>query len=169
MDFSFLDTMTKEMRSLKNQMRKVGDELKQTYQMAQPLQFNHGNASDTSNCSYSVTKSQVCVEQSNRGKPRVYKESFMSRSGPGGVKEMKKVVCDEKGKREVCMGRALGEKAHVVRREEDQSGVIEEHEDLYNIDLDDISDLKQFHEAWERQKAKLPSYSDWTGKYLRND
>ncbi|KAL1465773.1 hypothetical protein WDU94_005315 [Cyamophila willieti] len=145
------------MAKMEKKMKKIEEAAKKALQLSKP----RDNAFDgDSGRSYSVAQSQVYVQTSTNGdKPRVYQESYMERSGPGGLKEMKKMVLDsEKGKK-CCVGRKLGEKAHVVQREEDPRGtLLEEHQDLYNLE-ENSDELRRFHDKWKKHKESLPAYS----------
>lgn len=58
------------------------------------------------------------------------------RRGPGGVKETKKAVSDSRsGVKKLAIGHHIGERAHIVEREQNlHTGDQEERQDYINLD-----------------------------------
>lgn len=67
---------------------------------------------------------------------KVYQASQTTRTGPGGVKEVQRTVSDSRtGVRKMAIGRHIGERGHVLEKEQNlQTGDTEEKEDFINID-----------------------------------
>jgi len=66
----------------------------------------------------------------------VYQASSSTRTAPGGVKETKKTVCDSRsGVKKIAIGHHIGERAHVLEREQNlHSGEREERQEFINLD-----------------------------------
>lgn len=90
------------------------------------------------------------------GRPQVYQATSSTRSAPGGIRETKKAVCDSRtGIKKMAIGHAIGDKAHIVEKEQNlRSGEMEERQDFINIDEEE-SDA--FNREWQ-QKARQAHY-----------
>lgn len=66
----------------------------------------------------------------------MYQASSSTRTAPGGVKETKKTVCDSRsGVKKIAIGHHIGERAHVLEREQNlHSGEREERQEFINLD-----------------------------------
>ncbi|KAE9537607.1 hypothetical protein AGLY_006630 [Aphis glycines] len=78
------------------------------------------------------------------GQPQVYKASTSTRTGPGGIKETKKAVCDSRtGVKKLAIGHHIGDRAHIVERQQNlYSGDQEENQEYIN--LEDGSSSKMY-------------------------
>lgn len=67
---------------------------------------------------------------------KVYKASTSTRIGPGGVKETKKAVSDSRtGVKKMAIGHHIGDRAHIVERQQNlYSGEREENQEYINLD-----------------------------------
>ena len=67
---------------------------------------------------------------------KVYQASTTTRTAPGGVREVQRSVTDSRsGVRKMAVGRHLGERGHVVEKEQNYyTGDSEEREDFINIE-----------------------------------
>ncbi|XP_054269185.1 myeloid leukemia factor-like isoform X2 [Macrosteles quadrilineatus] len=85
------------------------------------------------------------------GRPQVYQASQSVRQGPGGVKETKKSVADSRtGVKKMAIGHHIGERAHIIEREQNlRTGDQEERQDYINLDEDEAD---EFNNEW-RVKA----------------
>lgn len=53
------------------------------------------------------------------GRPQVYKATSSTKTGPGGLKETQKTVQDSRtGVKKMAIGHHIGERAHVIEREQ---------------------------------------------------
>lgn len=66
----------------------------------------------------------------------MYQASTTTRTGPGGVREVQRSVSDSRsGVRKMAIGRHMGERGHVVEKEQNyRTGEAEEREDFINMD-----------------------------------
>lgn len=66
----------------------------------------------------------------------MYQATSSTRSAPGGIRETKKAVCDSRtGLKKMAIGHAIGDKAHIIEREQNlRSGEQEERQDFINLD-----------------------------------
>ncbi|XP_071453516.1 myeloid leukemia factor-like [Hetaerina americana] len=103
-----------------------------------------GGANVHSYCS----STQMSMSTGPDGRPVVYQATSSTRSGPGGVHEVQKSVCDNvTGTKKMQIGRHIGNRGHVVEREQNYiSGEREEREDFINIDEDEA---EKFTEEFE--------------------
>lgn len=97
--------------------------------------------------SYSST-SVVSMSSGPDGRPQVYRASSSTRTGPGGVRETQRSVCDSRtGTKKMAIGHHIGERSHVIEREQNiHSGEQEERQDFINIEEDEADD---FNREWE--------------------
>jgi len=70
------------------------------------------------------------------GRPQVYQASTTTRTGAGGIREVQQTVSDSRsGVRKMAIGRHMGERGHVIEKEQNyQTGDTEEREDFINIE-----------------------------------
>lgn len=70
------------------------------------------------------------------GRPQVYQATQSTRTAPGGVRETKKSVCDSRtGTKKLAIGHHIGERAHILEREQDMNtGQQEERQELINLE-----------------------------------
>ncbi|KAK6617009.1 hypothetical protein RUM44_005366 [Polyplax serrata] len=82
------------------------------------------------------------------GRPQVYQASHSTRTGPGGVRETQKSVCDSRtGTKKMAIGHHIGDRSHVMEREQNiHSGQMEERQEFINLDEDEAED---FNREWE--------------------
>lgn len=92
--------------------------------------------SQNPNCHSFTSSSIMTMTTSPDGRPQVYQESMSTRSGPGGVRETKKSVSDSRsGTRKLAIGHHIGDRAHIVEREQNvHSGDQEEHQEFINLE-----------------------------------
>lgn len=66
----------------------------------------------------------------------MYKASTSTRTGPGGIKETKKSVCDSRtGVKKLAIGHHIGDRAHIVERQQNvYSGEREENQEYINLE-----------------------------------
>ena len=107
------------------------------------------------------------------GQPQVYQATTTTRTAPGGVREVHQSVSDSRsGVRKMAVGRHLGDRGHVLEKEENvRTGDLEEREDFINIDEGGIKislfrkainnflfyffaeEAQQFNEEWQQRAA----------------
>ncbi|XP_025204660.1 myeloid leukemia factor isoform X3 [Melanaphis sacchari] len=87
------------------------------------------------------------------GQPQVYKASTSTRTGPGGIKETKKAVSDSRtGVKKLAIGHHIGDRAHIVERQQNMySGDQEENQEYINLD---DNEGEEFDNEW-RNKAQI--------------
>lgn len=78
-------------------------------------------------------------------RPQVYQETSSVKGGPGGVKETRKTVQDShRGIKKMAIGHHIGERAHIIEKEQDtRSGQLEERQDFINLDEDEAEDFNR--------------------------
>lgn len=84
-----------------------------------------------------VYTSSTVMSYSNTGNgaPKVYQATSQTKQLPGGIKETRKAVRDsEKGVDKVAVGHHIGNKAHVIERQRQRDGQMEELVNLENLD-----------------------------------
>lgn len=103
--------------------------------------------------SYS-SSSVVSVMSGSDGRPQVYQETSSVRNGPGGFKETRRTVQDSSsGKKKMAIGHHIGEKAHVIEKEQNvHTGEREEREDFINLDE---SDTEEFERDFQQKARQL--------------
>lgn len=74
---------------------------------------------------------------------QVYQASTTTRTAPGGVREVQRSVSDSRsGVRKMAVGRHLGERGHVVEKEQNYyTGDSEEREDFINIEEGEFQNM----------------------------
>ncbi|XP_063626194.1 myeloid leukemia factor isoform X2 [Cydia splendana] len=77
------------------------------------------------------------------GKPQVYSSTSSTKIGPNGVKETRKTLQDSRtGTKKMSIGHHIGERAHVVEKEQNvYSGDQEERQEFINLDEDEAEDF----------------------------
>lgn len=107
--------------------------------------------------SYS-SSSVFSVMSSGDGRPQVYQETSSVRNGPGGLKEVRRTVQDSTtGKKKMAIGHHIGERGHVVEKEQNMhTGEREEREDFINLDE---SDTEEFERDFQHKARQLTSGS----------
>lgn len=84
-----------------------------------------------------VFSSSTVMTYSNTGNgaPKVYQASSQTTQLPGGIRETRKAVRDsEKGVDRMAIGHHIGNKAHIIERQKNRDGHMEEVVNLENID-----------------------------------
>nr|CAD7569416.1 unnamed protein product [Timema californicum] len=104
------------------------------------------------------------------GQPQVYQASSSTRTAPGGVKETKKTVCDSRsGTKKMAIGHHIGERAHILEREQNlRSGDREERQELINLDDDETEDFNREFEKKTRQALGAITYPSRHGTHRRH-
>lgn len=94
------------------------------------------------------SSSVVSYTNGSDGKPKVYQESSQMRQGPNGVRETKKMVRDsERGIEKMAVGHHIGDRAHVIERQRDRNGEIEEVVNLENLDDEEVPEFNREFEG----------------------
>ncbi|PSN31848.1 Myeloid leukemia factor [Blattella germanica] len=71
------------------------------------------------NCHSFSSSTVMTMTSGPDGRPQVYQASSSTRTAPGGVKETKKTVSDSRsGVKKIAIGHHIGERAHVLEREQ---------------------------------------------------
>lgn len=94
------------------------------------------------------SSSSVMSYSTADGKPKIYQESTQIQQGPGGVRETRKLVRDsEKGIEKMAVGHHIGDRAHIIERQKNIDGQIEEAVNYENLDEDEVNDFnREFEE-----------------------
>lgn len=113
--------------------------------------YNMGN-----NAFSSSSSTVVSMTSGPDGRPQVYKATSSTRCGPGGIKETQQTVTDSMtGTKKMAIGHHIGERAHIVEKEQNMhTGEREEREELINLD-DDEKD--EFNNEWETKARPVRS------------
>ncbi|XP_055693103.1 myeloid leukemia factor isoform X2 [Lutzomyia longipalpis] len=92
--------------------------------------------------SYS-SSSYVSMTSGPDGRPHVYQASSSTKTGPGGLRETQKTVQDSRtGIKKMAIGHHIGDRAHVIEREQNaHAGTQEERQDFINLDEDEAEDF----------------------------
>lgn len=103
--------------------------------------------------SYSSSSVFSVMSSGSDGRPQVYHETSSVRKGPGGLKETRHTVQDSTtGKKKMAIGHHLGEKGHVVEKEQNlHTGEREEREDFINLDESDTEEFERDFQQKARQ------------------
>ncbi|CAH4029879.1 myeloid leukemia factor isoform X1 [Pieris brassicae] len=99
--------------------------------------------------SSSFSSSTVVMSSGPHGKPQVYSSSSSTKIGPNGVKETRKTLQDSRtGVKKMSIGHHIGERAHVVEREQNYySGDAEERQEYINLEEDEAEQFdREFQE-----------------------
>lgn len=103
--------------------------------------------------SYSSSSVFSVMSSGTDGRPQVYQETSSVRNGPGGVKETRRTVQDSQtGKKQMAIGHHIGERAHVIEKEQNlHTGEREEREDFINLDESDTEEFERDFQQKSRQ------------------
>ncbi|XP_047105730.1 myeloid leukemia factor isoform X2 [Schistocerca piceifrons] len=113
---------------------------------------NFEHMANNPNCHSFSSSTVMTMSSGPDGKPQVYQASSSTRTAPGGIKEVKKTVCDSRsGTKKMAVGHHIGERAHYLEREQNMySGEQEERQDFINLEEDEA---EEFNKEFE-QKAR---------------
>ncbi|XP_066992508.1 myeloid leukemia factor isoform X2 [Anabrus simplex] len=122
------------------------------------------------NCHAFSSSTVMTMSRGPDGQPQVYQASSSMRSAPGGIKETKKTVCDSRsGVKKMAIGHHIGERAHVLEREQNlHSGEREERQEFINLDEEEAEDFNKEFEQKARQ-AVGPAISYPTHRHGRRN
>lgn len=109
----------------------------------------NANNDGTSYCS-----SSVFSMTSGPDGPQVYQATSSTRTGPGGVKETRKTVQDSRsGTKKMAIGHHIGERAHIIEREQNvRTGNQEERQDFINLDDEEAEDFDREFQTKSRSR-----------------
>ncbi|KAL1401602.1 hypothetical protein pipiens_006478 [Culex pipiens pipiens] len=112
----------------------------------------NGNGDGTSYCS-----SSVFSMTSGPNGPQVYQATSSTRSGPGGIKETRKTVQDSRsGTKKMAIGHHIGERAHIIEREQNvRTGEQEERQDYINLDDEEAEEFDREFQTKARSSMSL--------------
>ncbi|XP_045500325.1 myeloid leukemia factor isoform X3 [Colias croceus] len=101
----------------------------------------------------SFSSSTVVMSSGPNGKPQVYSSSSSTKIGPNGVKETRKTLQDSRtGVKKMSIGHHIGERAHVIEREQNvYSGDAEERQEFINLEEDEA---EQFDREFQERAAR---------------
>lgn len=104
------------------------------------------------------------------GRHQVYKATSSTRTAPGGVCETQKTVCDSRtGTKKMSIGHHIGERAHIIEREQNvQTGDQEERQDFINLDEDDADDFNKEWQTRTRSRLEIPRITSGTSRHRHN-
>ncbi|KAK7869667.1 hypothetical protein R5R35_010029 [Gryllus longicercus] len=113
------------------------------------------------NCHSFSSSTVMTMTSGPDGRPQVYQASSSTRTAPGGVKEVKKTVCDSRtGVKKMAIGHHIGERGHVLEREQNlHSGDKEERQEFINLDEEEAVDFNKEFEEKTRRSAGAISYN----------
>uniref|UniRef100_A0A2M4ABN3 Putative myeloid leukemia factor n=1 Tax=Anopheles triannulatus TaxID=58253 RepID=A0A2M4ABN3_9DIPT len=105
----------------------------------------------------SYCSSSVISMTSGPDGPQVYQATSSTRTGPGGIKETRKTVQDSRtGTKKMAIGHHIGERAHIIEREQNLStGVQEERQDFINLDDEEAEDFDREFQTKVRSSMSL--------------
>lgn len=100
----------------------------------------------------------VSMSSGPDGRPQVYKATSSTRTAPGGILETQKTVSDSMtGTKKMSIGHHIGERGHVVEREQNvQTGDQEERQDFINLDEDEADDFNREWVTKTRSRSEIP-------------
>ncbi|XP_011180902.1 myeloid leukemia factor isoform X2 [Zeugodacus cucurbitae] len=103
------------------------------------LSADIGTPNGASYCSSSV----ITMSSGPDGRPQIYQATTSTKTGPGGVRETRKTVEDSRrGMKKMAIGHHIGERAHIIEKEQDlRSGQLEERQEFINLEEDDAEDF----------------------------
>lgn len=92
------------------------------------------------------------------GRQQVYKATSSTRTAPGGICETQKTVSDSRsGTKKMAIGHHIGERAHVIEREQNvDTGDQEERQDFINLDEDEADDFNREWVNKTRSRSEIP-------------
>ncbi|XP_053683941.1 myeloid leukemia factor [Sabethes cyaneus] len=110
-----------------------------------------------SNDGPSYCTSSVFSMTSGPDGPQVYQATSSTRTGPGGVKETRKTVQDSRsGTKKMAIGHHIGERAHIIEREQNvHTGSQEERQDFINLDDEEAEDFDREFQTKVRSSLSL--------------
>ncbi|CAH1100196.1 unnamed protein product [Psylliodes chrysocephalus] len=110
---------------------------------------------------YHSSSTVISMSSGPDGRPQVYKATSSTRVAPGGIKETQKTVTDSmSGTKKMSIGHHIGERAHIIEKEQNiHTGEREEREDLINIEDDDKDEFNNEWETKTRSRAEIPRIS----------
>lgn len=119
----------------------------------------HMNRLLNSNDGTMYSSSSVFSMTSGPDGPQVYQATSSTRAGPGGIKETRKTVQDSRsGTKKMAIGHHIGERAHIVEREQNvHTGEQEERQDYINLDDDDAEEFDREFQTKARSTMHLGS------------
>ncbi|XP_044738576.1 myeloid leukemia factor isoform X2 [Chrysoperla carnea] len=119
------------------------------------------------NCHSYSSSSVVRMTSGPDGKPQVYRASASTRTGPGGIRETQRSVQDSRtGTKKLAIGHHIGERAHVIEREQNlNTGDQEEREEFINLDEEEA---ETFNKEWENKARVRPPAHSITGAHRPN-
>ncbi|XP_076670537.1 myeloid leukemia factor isoform X6 [Andrena cerasifolii] len=128
------------------------------------------NMGQSGNCHSFTSRSVMTMASGPDGRPQVYQETMSTTTAPGGVKETKKTVCDSRtGVKKMAIGHHIGERAHILEHGQNlHSGEREEHQELINLDEDDIPTFNNEWETRTRRAVGVYGNSHYGGHGHRN-
>ncbi|XP_069965222.1 myeloid leukemia factor isoform X2 [Bactrocera oleae] len=103
------------------------------------LSADIGSPNGASYCSSSV----ITMSSGPDGRPQIYQATTSTKTGPGGIRETRKTVEDSRrGMKKMAIGHHIGERAHIIEKEQDlRSGQLEERQEFINLEEDDAEDF----------------------------
>lgn len=106
--------------------------------------------------SYNYSSSVFSMTSGPNG-PQVYQATSSTRTGPGGVKETRKTVQDSRsGTKKMAIGHHIGERAHIIEREQNvRTGEQEERQDFINLDDEEAEDFNREFQTKARSSMSL--------------
>lgn len=112
----------------------------------------NGNGDGTSYCT-----SSVFSMTSGPNGPQVYQATSSTRTGPGGIKETRKTVQDSRsGTKKMAIGHHIGERAHIIEREQNvRTGEHEERQDYINLDDEEAEEFDREFQTKARSSMSL--------------
>lgn len=118
-----------------------------------PMNLNRLLSGPQDGVSFSSSSTFSVMAPGSDGRPQIYHETSSTKMGPDGLKETRRTVQDSaSGKKKMAIGHHLGEKAHVVEKEQNMhTGQREEREDFINLDESETEDFERKFEEKARQ------------------
>lgn len=103
------------------------------------------------------SSSVISMSHGPDGRPQVYQATSSTKTGPGGIRETQKTVQDSRsGVKKMAIGHHIGERAHIIEREQNlRSGQHEERQDFINLEEDDAEDFDREFTSKSRQAMRL--------------
>ncbi|KAJ8715280.1 hypothetical protein PYW08_005261 [Mythimna loreyi] len=91
----------------------------------------------------SFSSSTVVMSSGPGGKPQVYSSTSSTKIGPHGIKETCKTMQDSRtGTKSMAIGHHIGERAHVIEREQNYyTGDAEERQEFINLEEDEAEEF----------------------------
>ncbi|KAK3883597.1 hypothetical protein Pcinc_012100 [Petrolisthes cinctipes] len=93
------------------------------------------------NCHMFSSSSVMTMVTGPDGRPQVYQASSSTRGVPGGVNETRRSVSDSRtGTRKMAIGHHIGERSHIIEREQ-QHGSTEERQEFINLEENEADEF----------------------------